>query len=261
MRGFFFQTPNDGATGEDFFCSFAMASHERNTATTEAVSGESVAGRVVTPSTTFDGVFISSKSGITVASLLEHKRIPANWIDNDLAMMYIPIAIAKKHSDITSKKLAALIRSVVSVEDLVAAGTKDLAKLTMLLHKCNTSLISLRRRWHFEITLVDAICEFIEYYQVPVSSVNWNLSDVTVNAQHDVYMNVVGPKSPEEVFKDRKSREALSNTKEFRALHSDAHAQRRFIKTAEYDLNVLPKRIENASAAVGFRAQLIESTK
>ena len=195
-----------------FSAQFAMASHEQNTATTKAVSGESVAGRVVTPSTTFDGVFISSESGITVASLLEHKRIPANWIDNDLAMMYIPIAIAKKHSHITSEKLAALIRRVVSVEDLVAAGTKDLAKLTMLLHKCNTSLISLRRRWHFEITLVDAICEFIEYYQVPVSSVNWNLSDVTVNAQHDVYMNVVGPKSPEEVFKDTKSREALSNT-------------------------------------------------
>ncbi|KAI7975327.1 hypothetical protein EIK77_003708 [Talaromyces pinophilus] len=203
----------------------------------------------------FTGIFFCSHSSITISSLIGRNRIPPEWADNDLAMMFVPIEIMKRHAKDTAETLRSLIQRVMVIEEMVATNSTvlDFGSLTGELHELNTLVVKLQRRWRFETTLIDSICEFIDYYQEPVSSVNLNLVDSNFTAQGNMIFNI-GPKSEEDSREERESRDKLINTKEFRTLRSTAILQRRLSRTSEYDLSVLPERIKNAFAAVSSNA-------
>lgn len=202
----------------------------------------------------FTGVFLSSDPSVTIASLLGRNQIPLDWADNDLAMLLIPIAIMRKHARDTARILKSLLRQVSAIEEEVADGSRELEldTLTGKLHRFNTELVKLQRRWYFETTLIDSICDFIDSYREPVASSHLTFVNTEFKAANNILFSISG-NSDEVSREERESRNKLVHTREYLTLRSSAILQRRLSRTSEYDLGVLPKRIKNAFATVSYR--------
>jgi hypothetical protein len=233
MVGLFVQTPADG----DPFWSFAVASNRSPSADIDTSNSAS-----------FRGIFLSSEQDTEI--LLSPIQIPSTWRTNNLPMVLIPLAILKHHVQQTARDLAKLMRRVAEVEEAVVQGdTTEFDKLIRELHSCNTSLVNLQRRWHFESTLASAVCEFIDDYGKPATSFNFTVnrnvfeSGVIFNISNEAQNNLIETQEPIA---------GLASTKEYRTLRSDAGLQSRLSRTSEYDLSVLPRRIKNQFIAVSI---------
>jgi|SRR5579862_1960097 len=229
------QTPADGGP----FWSFAVAINR---------SPPPSAGLSAHRPASFKSIFLSSEQD--TKTLLSSIQVPSAWGTNNLPMVLIPLAILRYHVRQTARDLAELMRRVAEVEKAVVQGdTTEFDKLIRELHSCNTSLVNLQRRWHFESTLASAVCEFINDYGKPTTSFNFNVNRSVFNS--DVVFNVVN-NAQNDLPETQEPIANLANTKEYRTLRSDAGLQSRLSRTSEYDLSVLPRRIKNQFIAVSI---------
>jgi hypothetical protein len=171
--------------------------------------------------------------------------IPYDWRMTDLPMVIVPLAILRHQVQQTSRRLADLIRQVEEVESTVAAGsqTADFNDLVQKLHSCNTNLIKLERRWHFQDKLACCIQDSIDVYKSPMTRTqniefsNCNFEITTFNMHNDGRTE----KMPAGDFQ---------NDTYFKKLDSDSTLQGKLSRAAEYDLSVLPRRISNQFTTV-----------
>ena len=87
-------------------------------------------------------------------------------------MVIVPLAILRRQVHQTSRRLDTLIHQVEEVESAVAADsqTVEFDPLVKKLHICNTELIKLERRWHFQDQLAIFIQDFIKNLSLEAGS-------------------------------------------------------------------------------------------
>ncbi|TAQ88905.1 hypothetical protein B7494_g2752 [Chlorociboria aeruginascens] len=223
---FFLQSPRDG----DQFCSFAASGkHDKN-----------------------NGTIHTSLLYCAVPEIADEcarwKELPASWKESNLPMIIVPIIILRHHIRFSSKALESLTNRVQKIEQNVAAAAVeqiDFNRIIRDLHLCNTDLIKLERRWRFETHLASAIREFLTTYKQPpnrrqeisFSQCRIEGTSFTINtgSEEDTGMN---------------NKFALQNDTFFKKLDSDSMLQNRLSDASEYDLSVLPRRIQNQFTAV-----------
>ena len=85
----------------------------------------------------------------------------------DLPMVIILLKLLRYQTQQMSERLANLIGQVEEVESDVAGGlpTTNFDVLIRKLHSCNTDLIKLDRRWHFENQLALSIRDLIDVHK------------------------------------------------------------------------------------------------
>ncbi|KAH7344282.1 hypothetical protein BKA66DRAFT_577022 [Pyrenochaeta sp. MPI-SDFR-AT-0127] len=172
--------------------------------------------------------------------------IPYDGKMTDLPMVVVLLAILRHQVQQTSRRLANLIRQVEEVESTVAAGsqTADSSELVQKLHSCNTNLIKLERRWHFQDKLASSIQDFINMYKCPMTRGQYiEFSRCTFEGMSTLnFMN--------EGQKETVPASDFQNDTYFRKLDSDSTLQGKLSRAAEYDLSVLPRRISNQFTTV-----------
>jgi hypothetical protein len=160
--------------------------------------------------------------------------VPTKWNSIDLPLILVPLEFLRHHVVETARRLTELISRVEQVERTVAAGANvtDLQIQIKQLHSCNTALIMLERRWHFQSDLGSDILEFLNMYKKVGSHYN-NISIERLNMS--------------------------DADKDFRSIDSQAGFQKRVANASEYDLKVLSRRIGNQFTAVCIYRALISS--
>jgi hypothetical protein len=225
------QTPNDG----DSFCSLAITAKN----------------------TSHHGIMVSSYPEKTLSPLLNFK-IDRALMNTDLPMVYLPIEFLKLHVKDSKDTLATLNAELASIEEKVGSepsddsNKTDFGPLIKQLHSLNSRLIKLQRRWHFQTALSSAIIAFLGYYATSTKS--YNAQGVTFNAGYGGTIAIEHLTSNVSIDNPQEGPlEAIAKTPEFRILRDSATLQSKLSLALEYDLNVLPKRIKNQSAAVSYK--------
>lgn len=167
------------------------------------------------------------------------------WKKTDLPMVVMPLVLLRHQVQQTSRKLADVIRRVEEVESAVTASsqTVDFNDLVQKLHSCNTDLIKLERRWHFQDKLASSIQEFINSYKSPINSQSNNFSGCTFQGPVDFHHEGQTETNPVHAIEPQ-------NDTYFRKLDSDSTLQGKVSRASEYDLGVLPRRVSNQFTAV-----------
>ena len=224
--GFYFQTPQDGGS----FCSFAVRSVESEGSPDM-----------------FRCMLISSDLDIS-ALLKGIGHLPSDWKSTDLPMIVVPLAFLKHHVQQTSAELLALIAHVEEVEEMVVARSEDVnfEELIKRLHSCNTRLIKLQRRWRFEKELASLLKDFVDDIEKPKpNSTQINISGLTMAEGGQCYILNNGLPTSADATSG-----VIREGKGFRMMESNVVLQMRLSMASEYDLSVLPRRIQNQFTTV-----------
>lgn len=163
-------------------------------------------------------VVVSPDSPDTITKLLEQWKISRSWEGTTLQVVLFPLLVLRLHVADTTKALAELLHQVGEAENQIQNPSQDLAKVIRTLHRCNTQLVKLDRRWHFEQRLSAAISEAIEKYKSHTSRIS-------------------------ELHRQRLELH-------WQRLYDFSILQKSLSKASEYDLSVLPRRIENQFTAI-----------
>jgi hypothetical protein len=224
--GFFFQTSQDKGS----FCSFAISSLKNEDAYK-----------------TFRCILINSDLDISALfSSIDH--LSYDWISTDLPMIVVPLAFLKHHVQQTSAELLVLISHIEEVEKMIVIGSDEInfEMLIKRLHSCNSQLVKLQRRWHFEPELASLITEFVNNFEkTKPYSPQIHIQDLSMDEGRQCYIRINGPSTPE-----RSISSGLRKGKYFRALESNVMLQMRLSMASEYDLNVFPRRITSQFTTV-----------
>ena len=167
-------------------------------------------------------------------------------------MVVVPLALLRLHVELTSMKLAELIRRVEEVEQSVldSHNIADFDSLIRTLHSSNAELIKLERQRNFEKKLAASILHLISRYRQPHSNYQEiKFGNLEVRSNSQVIFNVQN--AP-----DQTDSSGLQTKKPFKVLSSYAAMQEQRSHGLEYDIAVLPRRIQNQFTAVGDPAQI-----
>ena len=175
-------------------------------------------------------------------------HLPSVWKSTDLPMIVVPLAFLKHHVQRTSAELLTLISHVEEVEGMVVARSEDInfERLIKILHSCNTRLVKLQRRWHFETELASLLKEFVDNFEKPKpNSTQINVSGLNMGTDSHCYILNNGLSTGANA-----SFSGVREGKDFRTLESNVVLQMRLSMASEYDLSVLPRRIQNQFTTV-----------
>ncbi|KAH8683433.1 hypothetical protein BGZ61DRAFT_480485 [Ilyonectria robusta] len=165
----------------------------------------------------FTGVLVSADPQM-VRTLIDQWELPhlcQEWADSDLLLVMLPSRLLQVHIQNTSRTLSKLLKRVANVEAQILdhSTNQDFKAFIRELHACNSDLVKLERRWQFETKLSTTLADIIRHCK-PANSSSC--------LERDVFQNV-------ENFLIRLQRQS---------------------ETSQYDLGVLPRRIENQFSAV-----------
>ncbi|KAK5995002.1 hypothetical protein PT974_03392 [Cladobotryum mycophilum] len=223
---FFIQTPQDD-TG--LCCSFGAS----------AIVGDD-------NKRSFRSLLIMSQSQL---SILEHCKweIPREWESSDLPLAILPLTLLQAHVNQTSQTLTLLIQRIERIEAQVLNSLTivDFASLIRDLHACNSDLIKLQRRRHFETELIVVLREFIGKHKTATT----NYQHIQVNIAQSIF------KGNTTINTQNSSQELAESSidgqsRPFKLLDSFFVLQERRSQVSKYDLEVLPRRIKNQFTAV-----------
>lgn len=181
-------------------------------------------------------------------------KVPLEWSCSELGMVLAPLAILRQNIRHTTLGLSSLINRIEQIEKIVESSDHcpiEVHTTIQSLHSCNTSLIKLERRWRFESILASSIREFIDTYKKPIKNhqdIKMENFNVAPEGHLTVHINYENQQSREVYNTGR-----IDNTKSFRRLDSDVSLLSRLSRGSEYDLGVLPRRIQNQFTAVGAK--------
>lgn len=155
----------------------------------------------------------------TVRNLINQWELPhlcQEWADSDLLLVMLPSRLLQVHIENTSQTLSKLLKRVANVEAQILdhSTNQDFKPLIRELHACNSDLVKLERRWKFETKLSTTLADIIRHCKP---------ANPSSCLERDVFQHV-------ENFLIRLQRQS---------------------ETSQYDLGVLPRRIENQFSAVG----------
>lgn len=146
-----------------------------------------------------------------------------------LALLLIPLRVLQAHVAYTSSALAGLTDQISKAEAWILdpSQLKDFDIFIKNLHRCNADLLKLERRWRFERNLSATIRGVIEAWKHDLEN-----RDKTRKADKEsIYL--LHPLAHETMKMDDASM-----------------LQERLSQASEYDLGVLPRRIQNQFTAV-----------
>jgi hypothetical protein len=122
---------------------------------------------------------------------------------------------------------------------------KELHDQIHQLHACNTRLIKLERRWRFQTQLAASIHEFLDSHRQ--SQISRHEMNVKIDEIHGGSVSIYNRGGIKEEAFDRTH---LQNHPDFKALGNNVGFHKKLIGGAEYDLEVLSRRISNLFTAV-----------
>jgi Mg2+ and Co2+ transporter CorA len=162
-------------------------------------------------------------------------------------MAMLPCIFLRHHVEQTTGELKTLIAGVEKIEMTIKkkAEIKELHDQIRQLHACNTTLVKLERRWRFQTQLAESIHEFLDSHRE--SQYNRREMKIKIGQMHGGTVSLFNRGDVEEEAFDRTH---LQNHPDFKALGNNVGFHKRLIRGAEYDLEVLSRRISNLFTAV-----------
>lgn len=161
--------------------------------------------------------------------------IPTAWLGTGIAMLRPVLEILHEHIDITKKEVLHITMAVEDVEHKVLGNKTqhltDLNTVLASLHESNSRLIKLERSYNFQAQLVTAVNECLVAFRTPPSP-------ITTKNEEFVKQNVEA------------GNRSFKSLEDAAALHSRSHS------TAQYSIEILPRRISNQYAAVSSHMKI-----
>lgn len=186
-------------------------------------------------------------------------RVAEKWRCCSLPLVLYPLELLQLHTADLRLKLADLVKSVEVVEEAIS-GDFDIANLKVFirqLHGCNRELIRLERRCWFQTQLAQAIQDFLTQFQARRYDIEVSIDDEQTIRHPRERIRRPNTEDPEEeeAFIARNVMEFefdMEHDKDFRTIKSTVAFEIRYIKTSEYDLCLLPRRINSSFTAVSL---------
>jgi hypothetical protein len=170
----------------------------------------------------FECVLVSPNSPGELLDTLDLPSVQPLGAFTLLPILLIPLRVLELHVEYTSSALATLTRKVSEAEAQILdpLQLKDFDIIIRDLHKYNADLMTLERRWHFERKLSATIREVIEKQKR-----DW----ILFSNPHDKI----------EDFQNYCDR-----------VDDNSMLQEKLSQASEYDLGILPRRIQNQFTTV-----------
>ncbi|KAF2231886.1 hypothetical protein EV356DRAFT_275498 [Viridothelium virens] len=200
-------------------------------------------------------------------SVLE-EGVSYEFHETELPMVFIALTFMEHHVDQSRSDLMNLMQEVDEIERWVTDDSRhsDLGEIVHRINSSSTALIRLERRWHFESNALLTIQDIIDKYKTMKLNKTLEIKDfhiengsnVTVDLLENTPLKLSQVLIRDEGFmhiRANSTREGLTGhqleaSTAFIALNSQSVSLRRRSRASEYDLRVLPRRIENQFAAV-----------